>query len=281
MSVILTDKPAGITSRKWDDKVARTLGLKKTGHVGTLDPMATGLQIVLSGRTTRLLQFFLDGKKTYKAQVTFGFSTDTWDREGEILERCQSYPELTDVLETLKSFDGVLIQTPPPYSAVKVEGKPLYYWTRKGIAKEAPPREVFVESITEISYSPPDLEFSISCSKGTYIRSIADQLGKKLGCPSHLSALRRTAIHPFELKELDTENEIHHKILSPFEALSLIYPTVECEEQDVAKIRNGIRPYLGQISAKGIFLICYESILIAVAETTTADEYRLRTVYTR
>ncbi len=284
--VILTDKPKGITSRKWDDAVQKALHLTKTGHVGTLDPMATGLQIILSGRATRLLQYFIDGTKRYEAEVTFGLSTDTWDTEGQTVKELATFtmPDLKTIENTLDTFRGPITQTPPPHSAIKVEGKPMYYWTRKGIHKLAPPREVEVYSIDNTTVSNNTVSFSISCSKGTYIRSIANELGQKLGLPSHLSALRRTEIGPFSTASIDSTIEIPHVLLSPFEALSLLYPTVEVPDPLVPAITNGRTPDIPELLTlpdTTLFLLHTSDTLLAVCErTTTAPTgYKLRTVY--
>ncbi len=203
--VFLIDKPVGATSFAMVKRVRWLLGIKKVGHAGTLDPFATGLLIICAGRpATRHIDLFMKGQKTYRAVLQLGVETDTLDPEGEVVSIAR-VPEFDDeVLQHhLLPFIGPQLQTPPAFSAAKHKGKPLYYYARKGIRveKEAKPIEIY--SIGFIGYDARDgrLEIEVTCSRGTYIRVLASDIGKKLGCGAHLIALRRTASGTFRVED--------------------------------------------------------------------------------
>jgi tRNA pseudouridine55 synthase len=190
--VIVVDKPAGLTSRAVVEEVKRALGIKKAGHTGTLDPLATGVLPVCINEATKLVQFLALDTKDYQATLRLGVRTDTLDTEGKVIT--QEEPSVTrkQVEEVLQSLTGKREQSPPLYSAVKFRGRPLYHWTRLGIAVEQLPREVEVFGIRLDEFRLPEVDFTVSCSKGTYIRSICAEAGEILGCGGCMSALRRT-----------------------------------------------------------------------------------------
>lgn len=198
--ILLIDKPKGLTSFRLVQILRKKLNVKKIGHAGTLDPFATGLMVMLVGRTyTRLSDSLLTNDKEYIAELFLGKSTDTYDEEGEIQTESTFIPSLKEVEEALLSFQGELLQIPPMFSAKKVKGKRLYELARKGIEIERQPVKVSVKT-TLIRYEYPTLILNISCSKGTYIRSIAHDLGKQLRCGAHLTNLRRTQSGPFRIE---------------------------------------------------------------------------------
>jgi len=197
---LLIDKPAGPTSHDVVDAIRRKFGIKKVGHCGTLDPNATGLLIIVLGRGTKLSEKLMGDDKIYEGSIKFGEATDSYDADGEITET-RPVPSLTlDQLdEAAAAYVGDLMQTPPMVSAIKREGVPLYKLARKGIEVEREPRLVHIYNFRFTDYQAPQGKFAIACTKGTYVRSIAHELGQKLGCGAHLALLRRTASGKFEV----------------------------------------------------------------------------------
>ncbi|TAG26978.1 MAG: tRNA pseudouridine(55) synthase TruB [Verrucomicrobia bacterium] len=191
--VLLIDKPSEHTSHDVVARVRGILRMRRVGHAGTLDPMATGLLVVLLGKTTKLSQYLMSVDKTYTGSVTLGKITNTQDAEGEVLET-RPVPTLTEdtVKATLRSMVGDQYQIPPMFSAIKIHGQPLYKAARAGEEIEREPRFIRVKRFELTRWAPPDLlDFSVDCTKGTYVRTLAHDLGQKLGCGAHLSALRR------------------------------------------------------------------------------------------
>lgn len=199
--LLLLDKPEGKTSFALVQAARRVFGERCIGHAGTLDPLATGLLVLLIGRDfTKLSDTFLGQDKGYHTTICLGAATTTYDREGEITETSSFIPSADDVADVLASFQGTQWQEPPMFSAKKVGGKKLCDLARKGITIARNPQQVTV-SITLVHYSYPYLVLDIACSKGTYIRSLGHDIGKKLGCFGHLASLRRTKSGPFHVNE--------------------------------------------------------------------------------
>lgn len=191
--VLLVDKPSEHTSHDVVARVRGILRMKRVGHAGTLDPMATGLLVILLGKATKLSQFLMSVDKTYTGSVTLGKITDTQDAEGEVLET-RPVPPLSEdqVRAALRGMVGDQYQTPPMYSAIKIQGRPLYKAARAGEEVEREPRFIRVKRFDLTRWAAPDtLDFIVDCTKGTYVRTLAHDLGHKLGCGAHLSALRR------------------------------------------------------------------------------------------
>lgn len=204
----MVDKPAGVTSFSVVSRVRRILGIKKVGHAGTLDPFATGLLIVCAGRpATKLISLFMDGKKEYLAKLHLGVATETFDTEGEVTGR-KSVGTLSasDIEICLQRFRGRQLQTPPQYSALKHKGKPLYYYARRGIEVKKPPREIDITLLERVDGKhdllgdEADLTLRVICSKGTYIRTLAADMGDFFGCGAHLQQLRRTKSGCFSIE---------------------------------------------------------------------------------
>jgi tRNA pseudouridine55 synthase len=207
--VLLVDKPTDHTSH---DVVARLRGklrMKRVGHAGTLDPMATGLLVILVGKATRLSQYLTNLDKEYEGTIELGKTTNTQDAEGEVRET-RPVPPLTeeDLRAALKGFLGDQYQTPPMYSAIKIDGVPLYKLARKGEEIEREPRFIRLASWEVTGFALPRFDFRLQCSKGTYVRTLAHDLGEKLGCGAHLAALRRTATGTFRLAQALTMEQI-------------------------------------------------------------------------
>ena len=207
--VLLVDKPGDHTSH---DVVARLRGklkIKRIGHAGTLDPMATGLLIILVGKATKFSQYLISLDKEYEGTIELGKVTDTQDADGEVMET-RPVPPLTeaDVNAAIKTFLGDQYQMPPMYSAIKIKGVPLYKSARKGEEVVREPRFIRVMSWELTRFAPPRLDFRLRCTKGTYVRTLAHDLGQKLGCGAHLAALRRTATDKFNVSQALTLDQI-------------------------------------------------------------------------
>lgn len=207
--VLLIDKPSGMTSHDVVDRVRRTLRMKRIGHAGTLDPMATGLLIILVGKATKLSQYLMSLDKEYIGTVKLGESTDTQDADGDVVST-RPVPALTEaqLLEAMQGFIGDQYQIPPMFSAKKLAGVPLYKLARKGKEVEREPRFIRVSAFQLTRFALPEFDVLLRCSKGTYVRTIAHDLGEKLGCGAHLSALRRTATDRFNISQAVTLAEL-------------------------------------------------------------------------
>jgi tRNA pseudouridine55 synthase len=216
--VLLVDKPKGLTSHDVVYHLRRKLQMKKIGHAGTLDPMATGVLVMLIGKATRISQYLMSVDKVYEGEATLGVVTDSQDAEGEVMET-RPVPELTEaqVREVMKTFLGDQYQTPPMHSAIKIGGVPLYKMARKGEEVEREPRFIRVAAFDLLSFALPKLTFDLHCTKGTYVRTIAYDLGNKLGCGAHLSALRRTGSGQFKIAQCLPLDEIEQLSLAEIE----------------------------------------------------------------
>jgi tRNA pseudouridine55 synthase len=197
---ILIDKPAGPTSHDVVDVIRRRFGIKKVGHCGTLDPNATGLLIIVLGRGTKLSEKLMSDDKVYEGTIKFGETTNSYDADGELTASLPVPPLTLDQLnQSAAEFVGDQMQTPPMVSAVKIEGVPLYKLARKGIEVPREPRLIHIYTFRFTGYQEPLAQFRISCTKGTYVRSIAHDLGQKLGCGAHLATLRRVVSGKFDV----------------------------------------------------------------------------------
>ena len=201
--VIAVSKPQGVTSFRIVQKVRHLLGIKKVGHTGTLDPFATGVLVICVGRpATRLISRLMEGDKEYEATLQLGVTTETLDPEGRVIEE-RPLPELNEkvIQDCLAKFRGKQLQTPPSYSALKHKGKPLYYYARKGIKINKEPRQVDIKKLECLDYGRNTLTIRIACSKGTYIRTLAADIGEFLGCGAYLSRLKRVRNGSFSIDD--------------------------------------------------------------------------------
>jgi len=206
---ILIDKPVGPTSHDVVDAIRRHFGIKKVGHCGTLDPNATGLLIIVLGRGTKLSERLMADDKVYEGMIKLGETTDSYDADGELLTSLPVPPVTLEQLNaTAAEFVGDLMQTPPMVSAVKKDGVPLYKLARKGIEVPREPRLVHIYSFRFSAYQEPLAQFRLACTKGTYVRSIAHDLGQKLGCGGHLASLRRVVSGKFDVADAITLAEV-------------------------------------------------------------------------
>ncbi|HEX9047907.1 MAG TPA: tRNA pseudouridine(55) synthase TruB [Verrucomicrobiae bacterium] len=205
---ILIDKPSGPTSHDVVDAIRRKFGIKKVGHCGTLDPAATGLLIIVLGRGTKLSERLMGDDKVYEGAIKFGEATDSYDADGELTGSLPVMPMTLDQLnEEAATFIGDIMQVPPMVSAIKKGGVPLYKLARKGVEVEREPRLIHVYNFRFTEYNEPIGVFRVACTKGTYVRSLAHDLGQKLGCGAHLATLRRSASGKFDVADalpLDT-----------------------------------------------------------------------------
>jgi tRNA pseudouridine55 synthase len=220
---LLIDKPAGPTSHDVVDAIRRRFGIKKVGHCGTLDPNATGLLVIVLGRGTKLSEKLMGDDKVYEGTIKFGEATDSYDADGEITETRPVPPLNLDPLnEAAVAYTGDLMQTPPMVSAIKKQGVPLYKLARKGMEVEREPRLVHIYDFRFTDYREPLGTFTIACTKGTYIRSIAHELGRKLGCGAHLASLRRTVSGRFGVADATPLADVLK--LSPMELEKKVIP---------------------------------------------------------
>ncbi len=246
--LILVDKPQNFTSHDIVLKIRNILNIKKVGHYGTLDPLATGLLLLALGKATRFFPFYSTTDKVYEGLIRLGFSTDTYDSAGKpTSSEEKNYPQKDNLLKSMKKFEGEILQLPPPYSAKKYKGKPLYALVREKKEFELRPSKIFIHFFQLIKYNPPLLEFKAKCSSGTYIRSLAHDLGEGLGCRAHLSELIRTDVGNFNIKESRSIGEIKgladagkiDEFLIPFESLLPEFPKIILKERGSALVKNG------------------------------------------
>jgi len=269
---LVVDKPQGITSRRALNRVLKCLPRgTRIGHAGTLDPLATGVLVVAIGRATRLIEYVQPMEKGYHAVITFGGESDTDDADGKITPRSAVEPPSREsVLSALATFQGEISQVPPAYSAAKVDGRRAHHLARRGRDVDLAPRQVTVHEIHALDYAYPRLEISVRCGKGTYIRSLARDLGRLLGCGGYIEQLKRTRVGPFTLAEAAPLDALP----SPMALLPLEWgvpqASIELNDKDIDALSNGRVVY---VSSE---MTLPQESAFAVYDTTR----RLRTVAT-
>ena len=236
---LLAYKEKGITSNKVVQQAKKLLSLKKVGHLGTLDPMAEGLLVLAVNRATRFSSFFLESDKSYEAEICFGIKTDTDDAMGKVVEESSLIPKESDIKKELNKFLGESLQNPPFFSALKHKGKPLYKYARDGEFISKPPRRVNIYSIKNFNYFNNRCSFSIHCSKGTYIRSIARDLGDNLGSGGHLSALKRVTQGEFSIEQSKIPSELEMKKVISIESAFQFFKEIKLNEEETKVFLNG------------------------------------------
>lgn len=264
-------KPKGITSHDVISVLRRITKIKQIGHTGTLDPFAEGVLPVCIGKATRLIEF-LNDDKAYIGTVQLGKSTTTYDIEGEEVNHSDKAVNIDQIKKELENFKGDIEQLPPVYSAIKVKGKKLYEYARKGEKVEIAPRRVSINKLEVLNYDPEKraLELYIDCSKGTYIRSIANDLGEKLGTYGHLSKLVRVKAGDFiiddavRLENLNSIDDVKKNLINPLEKLK--YPMAELNEKEKNKVSHGMDIYKNTPN-EGVVILVYNNELAAVAKT--------------
>ena len=284
--VIVVDKPEGLTSHDVVNRMRRLANTRKVGHLGTLDPMATGVLPLVLGRATRLAQFFSSGEKTYDGKIQFGWATDTYDREGSPISEPVT-PNFTraELEAVLDEFRGTILQTPPPFSAKKIAGTPAYRLARKHIAVELEPVEVRVLRLDLAEFDGTTASISVRCSAGTYLRGIAHDVGRKLGCGAFLTALRRTLSGEFtagQARTLETLDELARggglgQALIPASLVLPEIPNATVDALTAGQIRQGkdfrLSPFVDRAGAKYVKAVSTEGDLIAIGEVRLPNLY--------
>lgn len=249
--VLVIDKPIGLTSHDVVQIIRRGTGIRRAGHTGTLDPRASGVLVVLIGPAVRLSEYVSASDKRYQATIRLGSSTDTYDAEGVVTKSTISVDDITEERfnDVLQEFVGEIEQVPPPYSAVKVKGKKAYEMAREGEDVDLSPRKIHVYSLEVLEWAPPEVVIDVYCSSGTYVRSLANDLGNRLGCGAHLVGLRRTKSGRFTLRdavplrrlqEAFNTGEWYRHLIPAAEALA-DWPMVELDADQVELVRHGHR----------------------------------------
>ena len=247
--VLLLDKPEGLSSNTALQKARRLYNAEKAGHTGVLDPLATGLLPVCFGEATKFAQYLLDADKAYTATLKLGEASSTGDAEGEIIATARSDISLAEFQTACQALTGNIRQVPPMFSALKHEGKPLYEYARKGIVIERKPRDITIYAIDITEFDAPKAVIDVRCSKGTYIRTLSEDIAKHIGTFAHLTALRRTETAGFTIREsrtLEALAELNETerdaLLLPCDVLVRHFPKIELNDRAVAMLKCGQRP---------------------------------------
>jgi tRNA pseudouridine55 synthase len=283
--VIVVDKPEGWTSHDVVNKVRKIAHTKKVGHLGTLDPIATGVLPLVIERATRLAQFYTKSDKIYEGLVRFGWATSTYDRAGEVVgEKMEVAVDREELERNLEAFRGEFLQRPPSVSAKKVEGRRAYELARKNVAVELEPARVNVYELSVLDVSGSDVRLRVHCSGGTYMRSIAHDLGQAMGCGAHLQELRRVASGEFELDQARTLEQLARladeerlvDAIVPAGRLLPGFPAVFVDDVVTAQIRNGRNfpgsPFRSQ-AAKYVKAVTRSGALVAIGEAVLPNVY--------
>jgi tRNA pseudouridine55 synthase len=286
--VLIINKPAGFTSHDVVARVRRIMGEKSVGHLGTLDPLATGVLPLVLGSFTRLAQFYNDADKRYEGVIRFGWATDTYDAEGDPAGPSQPVNlTLEQVRAAAAGFVGPQQQLPPPFSAKKISGVPAYRLARKGQDVELKPKDVEIKEFEITGYDGERAEFKSWVSSGTYLRSLAHDLGKELGCGAHLAELTRTAVREFTLDEADTLEELEKAVLEGkseelFVHPRLVlpeFPAVTAPTEAVARLKNGGAVNLPEFSkALTVRVFANQRELLAIARRVAGTLFQPKIV---
>ena len=279
--ILVVDKPAGISSNDVVQQAKRLFGAQKVGHTGSLDPLATGVLPLCFGEATKFSQYLLDADKKYWAQVRLGITTETADADGEVIAQADtSGITESQVTAALETFVGEIEQVPSMYSALKHQGQPLYKLARQGIEVERAPRRISIYSAELLQFSEASIELRVHCSKGTYIRSLAEDLGAALGCGGHVSALRRLAAGPYEEAQATTLDELREvgdvremdALLLPVSSAVGSWPAVRLHEDTAHYVRQGQPVQVAHAPTDGwvqIFELAEEDRFLGVGEILT------------
>ena len=259
--IIVIDKPKGASSFSVVEKIRKIINVKKAGHTGTLDPLATGVLPICVGEATKISDFIMEGDKAYEVIAKLGERTNTLDADGSVVATGTKAWDKIDqkkILEVLKNFEGEILQTPPMFSAIKKDGVPLYKLARKGEEIEREQRKITIHEIKILKVNVPYISLMVKCSKGTYIRTLIDDMGERLGTYAHVTELRRIKNGLFDISEamcLDnktTENDIQKRMISIEDVVKRIMPIIEVDNDVAKKIANGYVMDLGVNDARGI-----------------------------
>jgi tRNA pseudouridine55 synthase len=287
--ILIVDKPGGFTSHDVVNRVRRILQQRSIGHLGTLDPLATGVLPLVAGNLTRLAQFYTASEKTYEGVVRFGFATDTYDAEGEPTSPAQAVNVTLEQVEELAArFRGVIEQVPPPFSAKKIQGVPAYKLARKQKDVVLKPVQVEIKEFQILSAESERAHFRARVTSGTYMRSVAHEMGQHMGCGAHLESLRRTSVAEFELADSHTLDELADQarqgsvedlFIHPRKLLPQ-FPSVTADEATAARIRSGRTVNLPELSrAKQVKVFFGQKDLIAIATRVAGSLFHPRIVF--
>ncbi len=271
--VLPTDKPEGPTSHDVVAMARKALGTRRVGHTGTLDPFASGLLILCVGRATRLSEYISGLDKTYEATARLGRTTDTLDRDGQVLEDRSGWQDVTEgmIEEALGAFRGEIEQVPPQFSAKKVDGVRMHHRARRGEHVDLQPCAVTIHSLQLLGFERPNVHFRVRCSSGTYIRAIARDLGEALGLGAHLAALRRIAVGAFRVDaavgvaRLGDEYAVDRARIDPLQALGHLR-ALEVDDESAARLAHGQKIRLDGDVPSGLVTVANAGTLLAVAE---------------
>ena len=285
--VLIVNKPTGMTSHDVVNIVRRLFNIRRVGHTGTLDPMATGVLPMLLGPATRLAQYMTHNEKRYQGTVKLGVQTSTYDADGEIEIVKPVQVSISAIHEALSKYRGEINQIPPMYSAIKIKGQKLYTLARQGITIEREPRTVTIHNIYVLDWQPPDLTLDVRCSAGTYIRSLAHDIGETLGCGAHLRTLKRTVSHGFTLadshnldmlKAYAQDGNLMQVLLPPRAAL-VNMQTAKLTPEQVRAVRYGQPiPLTTMASTHVLQAVNEEGDLVAVMITEDTEQWRPKVV---
>jgi tRNA pseudouridine55 synthase len=269
---LVIDKPAGVTSHDVVQHVRRWAKQRRVGHLGTLDPLATGVLPIALGEATKLSQLLTHGEKSYRGRVRLGVETTTYDREGEVVRECDGpWPARDELERALGAFRGDIEQVPPPYSAVKTGGQAAYRRARRGEEVVLEPRKVTIHRLELMEYEPPYALLEVDCSSGTYLRSIAHDLGRALGVGGHLWELCRTKSGPFTLAQavkLDELEALGRERVIPMIAATGL-PTFEVDARTARRVANGVQLGRGEVKGAptdGVMQLVHAGGLVALVE---------------
>jgi len=245
--ILNLNKPRGPTSHDVVDRVRALTGIRRVGHAGTLDPLATGVLLVCVGRATRVAEYLMAGRKVYRARVRLGVVTDTYDAEGQVVAEAPVEVSRAQVEAALAQFRGTITQVPPMYSAVKHRGMPLHRLARRGVEVQRKPRQVEVLRLELTAWEPPECTLEVTCSPGTYVRTLAHDLGQALGCGAHLTGLTRLASGDFRLEDAVTLDELAQAaaegrwpdLLHPIDAALTRFPALHLDADTARRLCLG------------------------------------------
>jgi tRNA pseudouridine55 synthase len=287
--VLIIDKPAGLTSHDVVNRARRILGERSIGHLGTLDPMATGVLPLVTGTLTRLAQFYTKSEKVYEGTIRFGFATDTYDAEGDPTSPVQQVSLRAEEVEAVAArFRGIIEQTPPPFSAKKIKGVPAYKLARQQKEVVLKPVQVEIKEFEILAVEAERVRFRARVASGTYMRSVAHEMGRELACGAHLQSLRRTSVAEFDLEQAHTLEQLAEAAGTP-ETLEDLFvhprkllpelPSVTADETTAARIRNGRTVNLPDLSrARQVKVFTSQRELIAIATRVAGTLFHAKLV---